>query len=252
MKHQIMAVALIPACFAFACGTKKNEKKMPVEVVKQSSDSLDPVDNNPNQKHCDRDDVSQSQSCLPLIPVGQLRIIKENSWLNPEFDRNGRLVDDDGPCLDQFTAGRKNEYSMAELTMRLKNMELKDQSARCSMQIQLAYTKGYAFAIRKVKAPIVADIPVEARAVFEGSYGIRGRKPVILEKSLTSRSSGQFLILETSVADQDIVWSSCSGDATLLVDTELSLESSRTSPAGDIRIAGNSPYQMEIVWAKCQ
>jgi hypothetical protein len=252
MKHQIMVAALIPACFALACGTKKNEKKMPVEVVKESSDSTVPDENDPHHNRCDHDDVSQSQSCVPLVPVGELRIVKESSWLNPEFDRNGRLLDDEGRCLEKFTAGRKNEYAMAELNMKLKNMDLKNQAARCYMQIQVAYTKGYAFAIRKVEAPIEAEIPVDSRAVFEGSYGINGKKPVVLAKSLDTRSSDKSLILETSVADRDIVWSSCSGQATLLVDTELSIESSRSGPAGDIRITGKSPYQMEIVWARCQ
>jgi hypothetical protein len=94
MKHTIMAAALIPACFAFACGTKKDEKKVPAVILDQSSDSKNPTSLDSNKK-CDEDDVSQNQSCVcenvdvsqnqsctPAVPLGELRIVEKSSWLN--------------------------------------------------------------------------------------------------------------------------------------------------------------------------
>jgi hypothetical protein len=251
MKHVIMAASLIPACFVLACGTKKDEKRKPVEVVDRSSDSTVPNQND-SQKKCDNDDVSQSQNCIPLVPVGELRILQKSSWLNPEFGNNGRLQDDDGDCLEKFTASRKNENSMASLDMTLKNMSLKNDTARCLMQVRVAYTRGYAFAIRKVEVPLMTEIPLDSRAIFQGSYGIQNKKPVEMTRNLEPRFSDKPLRLDHSVADQDIAWSSCSGETTLRVDTKLSMDFNRSGQNGDIRIEGNSPYRMEIVWAKCQ
>ncbi|HET9236440.1 MAG TPA: DUF4360 domain-containing protein [Oligoflexus sp.] len=255
MKHTIMAAALIPACFAFACGTKKDEKKVPAVTLDQSSDSKTSLD---SQKNCEDDDVgqnsdvSQNSGCNPAVPVGELRIVKKSSWLNPQFDAGGRLQDDDGDCLDSFTAGRKNENSMASLDMTLKNMNLKNDAARCLMQIRVAYTRGYAFAIRKVGAPVIATIPNNSQAIFKGSYTVQGKKPVLMERSIESRYSEKPVRLEYSVADQDIAWSSCSGDSTLRVDTKMSMDFNGGNQDGSIRIDSKSPYRMEIVWAKCQ
>jgi hypothetical protein len=264
MKHTIMALALIPACFAFACGTKKDEKKVPAVTLDQSSDSRNPSSLDSNKK-CDSDDVSQNQSCVcensdvsqnqncsPAVPVGELRIVTKSSWLNPEFDAGGRLQDDDGTCLESFTAGRKNDNSMASLDMVLKNMSLKNDAARCLMHVRVAYAPGYAFAIRKVAAPVIATIPTNSQAVFKGSYGLQGKNPVLMERSIESRYSEKTVRLEYSVADQDIVWSSCNGDATLRVDTKMSMDFNGGNRDGSIRIDSKSPYRMEIVWAKCQ
>jgi hypothetical protein len=264
MKHTIMAAALIPACFAFACGTKKDEKKVPAVILDQSSDSKNPTSLDSNKK-CDEDDVSQNQSCVcenvdvsqnqsctPAVPLGELRIVEKSSWLNPEYDAGGRLQDDDGACLESFRAGRKNENSMASLDMILKNMSLKNDAARCLMQIRVAYTPGYAFAIRKVAAPVIATIPKNAEAMFKGSYGIQGKTPVLMERTIESRYSEKTVRLEYSVADQDIVWSSCRGDATLRVDTKMSMDFNGGNEDGTIRIDTKSAYRMEIVWAKCQ
>lgn len=251
MKHMIMAAVFVPACFVLACGTKKDEKKMPVQVVDQSSDSTVPTSLD-SQKTCDSDDVSQNQNCYPVVPMGELRIMQETSWSNPTFDNAGRLQDDDGACLEEFTASRKNENSMASLDMTLKNMILKDDAARCLVQIRVAYTKGYAFALRKVEVPLMMEIPQDSVAVFQGSYGIKGKNPVLMERNLESRYSDKPLRLDHSVADQDIVWSSCSGQTVLRLDSKLSMDFKRSGSTGDIRIEGKSPYRMEIVWAKCQ
>jgi hypothetical protein len=251
MKHMIMAAVFVPACFVLACGTKKDEKKMPVTVVDQSSDSTVPTSAD-SLKKCDSDDVSQNQSCLPAVPVGELRILQESSWSNPKFYSDGRLQDDDGACLEKFKAGARNENSIASLDMSLQNMNLKDDVARCLVQIRVAYTKGYAFAIRRVAVPLMTEIPEDSLAVFEGSFGIKGKNPVLMERNLESRYSDKPLRLDHSVADQDIVWSSCSGQALLRLDTKLSMDFRRSGQTGDIRIEGKSPYRMEIVWAKCQ
>jgi hypothetical protein len=259
MKHTIMAAALIPACFAFACGTKKNEKKVPAVTLDQSSDSKNPTSLDSDKK-CDSDDMnqnqnddaSQNQSCTPAVPVGELHIVKKSSWMNPEFDAGGRLQNDDGTCLETFSAGRKNDNSMASLDMILNTMNLKNDAARCLMQIRVAYTPGYAFAIRKVTAPVIATIPSNSQALFKGSYGIQGKTPVLMERSIEARYSEKPVRLEYSVADQDIVWSSCSGDATLRVDTKMSMDFNGSNQDGTIRIDSKSAYRMEIVWAKCQ
>jgi hypothetical protein len=256
MKHTIMAAALIPACFAFACGTKKDEKKVPAVTLDQSSDSKNPT--SLDSKKCDSDDVGQNSDvgqnpgCTPSVPVGELRIVNKSSWLNPQYDAGGRLQDDDGACLDSFTAGRKNENSMASLDMTLNNMSLKNAAARCLMQIRVAYTPGYAFAIRKVTAPVIATVPGNAQALFKGAYGIQGKTPVLMERLIDSRYSEKPVRLEYSVADQDIVWSSCSGDATLRVDTKMSMDFNGSNQDATIRIDTKSAYRMEIVWAKCQ
>jgi len=264
MKHTIMVAALIPACFAFACGTKKDEKKVPAVTLDQSSDSRNPTSLDSNKK-CDDDDVSQNQSCVcengdvsqnqsctPAVPVGELRIVKKTSWLNPQYDAGGRLQNDDGACLESFAAGRKNENSMASLDMVLNSMRLNNDAVRCLMQVRVAYTPGYAFAIRKVAAPVIATIPNNAQALFKGSYGIQGKNPVLLERTIEARYSEKPVRLEYSVADQDIVWSSCSGDATLRVDTRMSMDFNGSDRDGTIRIDSKSAYRMEIVWAKCQ
>lgn len=251
MKHVIMASALIPACFALACGTKKDEKKMPVEVVDQSSDSTVSPDQD-SQKKCDSDDVSQSQNCLPSVPVGEMLILNQASWLNPRFGNDDDFLGADGSCLEKFTAARQNENAIAPLEVTLKNMNLKNDAARCLVQIRVAYKKGYAFAIRKVEVPLMTEIPLDSQAVFQGSYGIKGKKQLVMERNLESRYSNKPLRMDYSVADQDIVWSSCSGQATLVVDTKLSMNFNGSVASGDIRIEGKSPYRMEIVWAKCQ
>jgi hypothetical protein len=184
--------------------------------------------------------------------LGELRIVNKTSWLNPKFDASGRLQNDDGACLESFTAGRKNENSMASLDMILKNMKLTDDAVRCLMQVRVAYTPGYAFAIRKVAAPVIATIPSNSQALFKGSYGIQGKNPVLMERTIEARYTEKSVRLEYSVADQDIVWSSCSGDATLRVDTKMSMDFNSSNQDGTIRIDSKSPYRMEIVWAKCQ
>ncbi len=251
MKHVIMASALIPACFVLACGTKKDEKKVPVEVVTVSSDSTVSPDQN-SQKKCDSDDASQNQNCLPTIPVGEMLVLNEGSWLNPRFGINDDFLGADGSCLEKFTAARQNENSIAPLDVTLQNMKLKDDAARCLVQIRVAYKKGYAFAVRKVEVPLMTEIPLDSQAAFQGSYGIKGKKLVEMERTLEARYSNKPLRMDYTVADQDIVWSSCSCQATRVIDTKVSMALNGSASGGDIRIEGKTPYRMEIVWAKCQ
>ncbi|HYX33043.1 MAG TPA: DUF4360 domain-containing protein [Oligoflexus sp.] len=251
MKHVIMATALIPACFILACGTKKTEKNVPVVIENQSSDSTAQTQIDTNLQ-CNIDGVNQSQECQTAnLAVGQIVVIQQNSWLNPRFDDNGIVQNHDGICLEKFTAGGMNDVSLASWDMNLASMHLQDQAARCRMQIRVAYKKGYAFAIRRVEVPLMGQIPVDSQAVFDGSYGIQDKNPLVIQKTLETRYSDKPLRLDHTVADQNIVWSSCSGQSELRIDTALSLNSSGSGSHGDLRIEGSSPYRFEVLWAKC-
>lgn len=250
MKLVVMATALIPACFVLACGTKKHEKKVPVEIDQQSSDSTAP---NHSNALCPTNDVNQNQDChTSNLAEGEMLVMQQNSWLNPLFNDDGSLQDHEGVCLEKFTAVQADQKSLAWLDINLVHMNLKEDAARCRMQIRVAYKKGYAFAIRRVEVPLIGRIPVDSNAVFEGSYGIKGKKQLVMEKVLETRYSEKPLRLDHTVADQDIVWSSCKGLDTLVVDTGLSLDFSSSDQEGDLRIDGHTPYRLEIVWAKCQ
>jgi len=248
MKQVNLATLLIPACLVLACGTKKNEKKVPVAIDNQSSDSTVQDEFESNQD-CN-DSVNQNQNC-PSPEFGEMLVLQQKSWLNSKFRADGSLQSHDGICLDKFMAGKADDNSLASMEMSLSRMELKDAAARCRMQVRVAYKKGYAFAIRKVEVPLIGRIPVDARAVFDGSYGIQGRKSLVMRKTLESRYTNKPLRLDHSVSDQDIVWSSCSGQATLMVDTGLSLNFSGSNQDGDLRIEGTTPYRFEVLWAKC-
>jgi hypothetical protein len=258
MKHTIMFAAFIPACFALSCGTKKDEKKVPVVVSERSNDSVVPTTLD-SQKPCDGDaasqnldDVSQNQSCASNVPVGELRVLQKTSWLNPEFDAGGRLQNDEGDCLDAFTASLKDQNSTATLDLVLKNMGLKNNAVRCLTQVRVGFAKGYTFALRKVTAPIVSEIPEDARTSFLGTYGIQGKASFTMDRKLNPQYSGKAVRLEYSVANEDLVWSSCGGEATLRFDTRMLIDFNRSSQNADIRLDTRTPYRMEIVWARCQ
>ncbi|WP_141735363.1 DUF4360 domain-containing protein [Oligoflexus tunisiensis] len=250
MKHVFMAASLIPACFVLACGTKKQEKNVPVVVADQSSDSTNPTGLD-SPKNCTSDDVSQSQDCL-AIPFGEMRVLRTMSWLNPEYSTDGDLEAHEGDCLEKFTVASMDDKARTTLDVKLSNMDLKDNAASCRLQMRVAFARGYAFAIRRVEVPLKSEIPVDSRAFFAGSYGIQGKKPLVMQKTLESRYSAKPLRLDYSVANQDIVWSNCSGQATVVVDTKLSMDFNGSESNGDLRIEGNSPYRLEIIWAKCQ
>jgi hypothetical protein len=250
MKHSFVAAALIPAFIVLACGTRKKEKNVPITITDKSSDSSDPAGLD-SPKKCTDDDVSQSQECTS-IPFGEMRVQRTQSWLNPEYSHDGVLQDDDGECLETYNVASLEDRARTHLDVELKNMSLRNNAASCRIQMRVAYARGYAFAIRRVEVPLKSEIPVDSRAYFAGSYGIQGKKPLVMQKTLESRYSDKSLRLDHSVANQDIVWSNCSGQATVVVDTKLSMDFNGSGRDGDMRIEGSSPYRMEIIWAKCQ
>jgi hypothetical protein len=79
-----------------------------------------------------------------------------------------------------------------------------------------------------------------------------GKMPIPWPPSIEARYSEKLVRLKYGVADQDIVWSSCSGDATLRVDTNMSMDFNGSNEDGTVLIDSKSPYHMETVWAKYQ
>jgi hypothetical protein len=250
MKPTIVAIFLIPACFVLACGTNKKDTKDAAEIDNQSDPSAPyQIESNLN---CE-DSPHQSQNCSNFDESAvRIQVIQAKSWLNPRFRADGSLQTDDGICLNKFMASKADDKALTFLEMDLTRMELKNGAAHCRMHVRVAYKKGYTFTIRKVEVPLMGRIPVGSSALFDGSYSLAGKKPLVMQRTVESGYSNKPMRLVHSALDHDTVWSSCSGQDTVIVDTKLSLNFNRSSQDGDLRIEGTTPYRFEVLWAKCQ
>ncbi len=273
---RFIPISFLVGSMLVACGTKKDEKKVtptaPADgaIINQSSDNLKAPD-------CSEQSPNQNDSCTTTVSeVGKLVILSQYSALNARVDGQGRWQDSQGACLETLTNGQVDANLKANLDLRLQNMSLKTneigfgQSARCSLQFSVAYKKGYAFAIRRLSVPLNSQIKSDSFAQFQGSYTIAGRSPVEIDQKLSNQNSNRPVRIAFSVTDQKMVWSSCSGRATLNFDSTLVMNFTR-QPAtnserqeaeqakqngsldhGDMQLNRSEPYRIEIVWAKCQ
>jgi len=261
-----------------ACGTKKDEKKV---TAGNNQDQSEIVDNNNSEENssqnCAKQSANQNDECQTKVTEeGRLVVLSRNSWLNPKFDNRGYVQENDGRCLNELAVSSLDSKTKSNLDIKLNPMGLTfedtgfAESAHCLVRLNLAYKTGYAFAIRKVKVPLKGNILDDSMAYFKGSYGIVGKETVVVSKTLNRTYDDKAVLFDHTVADQNIVWSSCSGRSALVVDTRLSMDFSNpaltnserqkayeakkngTLDHGDIQLDSNANYRLEILWARCK
>lgn len=273
---RIIPISILVGSALVACGTKKDEKKVaqtpPSDAANtnHSSDNLKAPD-------CTDTGASQNENCTTTVSeVGKLMILSQYSALNARVDGRGNWLESEGTCLETLVNGQADANLKANLDLRLQRMNLKSnetgfgQSARCLLRFSVAYKKGYAFAIRSLSVPLINQIKTDSFAQFQGSYAIFGRSPLEIDQILSSQTSNKPVRVAFSVPDQKMVWSNCSGRATLNFDTTLAMNFTRqpetssdrleaeqakesgTLDHGDMQLNRSEPYRIEIVWAKCQ
>ena len=210
------------------------------------------------------------------MPMKKFFIAAQNSWLNPKLNEEKQVTESEGACLSQVFAGPANQSDRAAIDLRLNTLSFKSkdygqtQSAWCRTEIKLNYKPGFAFSIRKVTIPLKFQSKSDVTAQFKGTYGIDGINQFDLAQNLGESLAVKSIHLESGAPAQNIIWSNCSGVAHLIIDTELSFNSSRlvqnpwtqasTDPDlaaraddfGSFSIDTAAPYRLEILWAKCR
>lgn len=250
MQSPTSTVALLLALSfgLFACGKdskKKNDASTPApgpdySFVPDDSNSYYPDDHNCSQSQtgCDDDDTNQPR----------LNVVTLESWSYTNSGQVNRNQSGEA-CVQSLIA------SSGKVDLKLRNMDLRRENngsgyaARCLMEAKVRYPKGWAFAIRRVNVKVDSNLRSGSTANFAGSYAIRGQRSVEFNRSINKQGS-QTSSLETSVNNRDYAWSSCDGEGTLSFNTDLGINGNAANNSS-LAVSSQSPYRIEIVWAKC-
>ena len=258
MKKSTLGLCCLLALTTFACG-KKSKKGGP--AANQSGIHLpgEGTSEYPGQNGSCWDSVSQNDACHQGNDnpgqsdgsVQNLVVVSTNSWRYTDEARNGS-VDSTEKCAQAL------QVRGSQLDLSLNNMGLRSESnrssisARCLVQAQVTYPRGWAFAIKRISAQVTTANKNSAQALFEGTYQI-DRNAVIATTQTFNRNSQNNLV-EKNVATENLDWSGCDGQATIAMHTVLSMQSNSGAAYGTNSIGDMSvkDYRFEIVWAKCR
>lgn len=273
--RQVLVLLTLASLISIACETKKNEKKVanPQDLSPNQTGSSS-LEAPRNDENCD----SATQSCLISsgLQTEQLYLSGVQSWLNPWFNQNQVLLNDEGPCYIKVGSSVTDSLHRANLDLELNPLNFQVNeigfgiAGRCRVELNLVYKQGWAFALRKVSVPLLSNLKPDAIGLLKASYGFRNRPALKVLTAIHNNSEGTTQRIDRLLADQDIIWSSCSGKDILEIDTQLSMnfldlpsnavelykaEESRYMNGldhGTMALDATLPYRFEIVWAQCQ
>ena len=185
--------------------------------------------------------------------VQNLVVSSSSSWRYTD-EATGGSVESAEKCLQGL------QVRGSQLELGLNNMGLRNESsrnrasARCLVQAQVSYPRGWAFAIRKISAEVTTSSRTTVQARFEGTYQIDNNAVIAASRSI-DRSGQATTSVQKEVGSEELDWSSCEGSATIAMHTVFNMQASSTGAGYGATYIGEmsvKDYRFEIVWAKCR
>lgn len=241
-------IAIVLSFGLFACGKDSKKKKSPSTSAPNPEVGFNPVDQDPFSPDSSSDNCERSQTdCDANGNVPRLTISSLQSWRYTDAGETGSRSAES--CVQSLNG------SSGKIDIQLRNMGLRNESdgsgsaARCLMQAKVRYPKGWAFAIRRVNVKVQSTLRSGTTANFKGSYATLGSTSVEVNERISKQGSASTRI-EKTVPNREFAWSSCDGESTLSFNTDLEV-SRGNAGANQLEVSNDSPYQLEIAWARC-